>query len=59
MWGLITTDRAKVRWREVVSLKPEVGELGFLMVAVAKCDHGPQGNVYLEMGGEAAENSQN
>jgi len=39
--------------RELVSLKPEVGDLGFLVVAVAKCHHGSQANEELEIGGEA------
>jgi hypothetical protein len=38
--GLIATDRAEVRWGEVISLKPEVRDLGFLVTAVSKCDHG-------------------
>jgi hypothetical protein len=56
--GLIATERAEFCWKEVLSLKSEVQDLGFVVVAVAKCDHGSQGNVDLAIGGEAVDNSE-
>jgi len=54
--GVTATDRAEVRWEQVVRLKPEVGDLGFLVAAVAKCVRGSQGNVDLAIGEKTGDN---
>jgi len=56
--GLLATDRPESRCVKLLSLKPEVGDLEFLVVAVAKCEHTSQGNVDLAIGGEAVDNSE-